>query len=82
VWRALVLALLVCYPDSWGSKADARAKSDPLVGYSFQVDVEGKTDGYFKACSGIGSTNELVEHKLVDKSGGERISRYPADALG
>lgn len=43
----------------------ARA-TDPLVGFHFQLDLGGVVAGYFTEISGLGSENEVVEHKIVE----------------
>ena len=48
---------------------------DPLLGFNFMLEIEGKLAGYFTECSGIGPENEIVEHKVVDKSGREIVRK-------
>lgn len=50
---------------------------DPLLGFNFMLELEGALAGYFTECSGIGSENETVEHKVVDKQGHEIIRKIP-----
>ena len=38
---------------------------DPLVGFHFALDFGGVIVGFFTECSGIGSENEVIEHKVV-----------------
>ena len=52
-------------------------ESDPLIGFQFQLDLAGQVAGYFTEVSGIGSENEVVEHKIVDKDGKETIQKIP-----
>ncbi len=52
-------------------------EEDPLLGFNFMLEIEGKLAGYFTECSGIGSENEVTDHKVVDKSGREIIRRIP-----
>jgi phage tail-like protein len=76
----LLLALLVSSGGSGGSKADAKStgmKLDAVGRFFFQVEVEGRWSGVFNACSGIGSENEVVEHKMGDKSGREIVQKIP-----
>jgi phage tail-like protein len=40
---------------------------DPLVSFSFYVDVQGTVVGTFRECSGMGSETELIETKESDK---------------
>jgi phage tail-like protein len=51
--------------------------TDPLVGFNFRLEIEGKLTGYFTECNGIGSENETIEHKVVDDSGHEIIQKLP-----
>ena len=39
--------------------------------------MEGALAGYFTECSGIGSENEVVAHKVVDKQGHEIVKKIP-----
>lgn len=52
-------------------------ESDPLIGYQFELDCSNMVVGYFMEASGIGSENEVVEHKVVGKSGREDIQMIP-----
>lgn len=58
------------------AKASGR-ESDPLIGYQFELDLAGMVVGYFMDVSGIGSENEVVEHKVVDKAGREKVQMIP-----
>jgi phage tail-like protein len=53
------------------------AGRDPLVGFHYGIEVQGTVSGYFTECSGIGSENELIEHKVVDEKGRESIQKIP-----
>jgi phage tail-like protein len=53
------------------------AGRDPLVGFHYGIEVQGVVNGYFTECSGIGSENELIEHKVVDEKGRESIQKIP-----
>jgi len=57
--------------------ADAQTREDPLINFYFGLECEGKITGYFTSVSGIGSESEVVEHKVVDKSGNEIIRKIP-----
>ncbi len=46
-------------------------ETDPLMGFHFQLDIGGVVGGYFTEISGLGSENEVVEHKVVE--GGKQI---------
>jgi phage tail-like protein len=50
---------------------------DPLLGFNFMLNLEGKLAGYFTECSGIGSEHEVIEHKVVDKQGHEIVRKIP-----
>jgi phage tail-like protein len=52
-------------------------RTDPLVGFHYAIEVEGKVSGYFTECSGIGSEHEVIEHKVVDTKGREQIMKIP-----
>ena len=39
---------------------------DPMIGAHFEVSV-GAVTGYFTEVSGLGSENEIVEHKIIAK---------------
>ena len=51
--------------------------SDPLVGFTFGLDIDGITVGFFTSCNGIGSSHEVIEHKVVDKTGHELVQKIP-----
>ncbi len=79
----LAVILSVCYFGTWGSQAQAKSvatkgrERDALVGVFFQVEVEGRWSGVFKTCSGIGSENETVEHKVASEKGTEIVRKIP-----
>lgn len=50
---------------------------DPLVGFHFGVDIQGKVTGYFTECSGLGSEHEKIEHKVVTEKGREMVLIIP-----
>jgi phage tail-like protein len=52
-------------------------REDPLVGFMFQLDLQGQVTGYFTECSGLGSEHEVVEHKVVGKDGREITMKIP-----
>lgn len=58
------------------AKASGR-DSDPLVGFTFGLDIDGVTVGFFTSVSGIGSSHEVIEHKVVDPSGHELVQKIP-----
>ncbi|MCA1692276.1 MAG: phage tail protein [Acidimicrobiales bacterium] len=51
-------------------------ESDPLIGFTFSLDL-GTLKAFFTEVSGIGSENEVVEHKVVDEKGHELIQKIP-----
>lgn len=53
------------------------SREDPLVGFHFAVEVQGVITGYFTECSGLGSENEVIEHKVVNESGVEVVMKIP-----
>lgn len=50
---------------------------DPLVGFHFAVEMSGKINGYFTECSGLGSEQEVIEHKVVSETGQEVVKKIP-----
>ncbi|MBN1934277.1 MAG: phage tail protein [Anaerolineae bacterium] len=56
---------------------DSPTTEDPLLGFTFKLDLGGKTVGYFTECSGIGSENEVIDHKVVDENGHEILRKIP-----
>jgi len=72
---ACLLAALCC--TAVLSDAAAAASTDPLVGFHYALEVEGIITGYFTEVSGIGSENEIIEHKVVDGSGKESVQKIP-----
>jgi phage tail-like protein len=51
-------------------------ETDPLVGFHFQLDLGGVVAGYFTEISGLGSENEVVEHKVVE-GGKQKVQKIP-----
>lgn len=52
-------------------------REDPLVGFHFAVEIQGAVSGYFTECSGLGSENEIIEHKVVNDKGVEVVMKIP-----
>jgi phage tail-like protein len=52
-------------------------ESDPLTGFTFRLEIEGKISGYFTEVSGLGSEHEVIDHKVVDDKGRETILKIP-----
>lgn len=48
---------------------------DPLVGFHFMVEVQGKVEGYFTEVSGLGSETEIIEHKIMSSGAKESLIR-------
>ncbi len=53
------------------------ADENPLVGFHFAVDIQGVVKGYFTEVSGLGSENEIIEHKVVTEKGTELVMKIP-----
>jgi phage tail-like protein len=53
------------------------AKDDPLVSAWFSVEFQGKVTGAFRECTGLGSTNEVVEYKASGEKGEFVIHKVP-----
>src|SRR5688572_15516776 len=51
--------------------------TDPLIGFSFSLEVQGTLTGYFTEISGLGSETEIVEHKIVDSQGRDVVQKIP-----
>jgi phage tail-like protein len=51
--------------------------SDPLVGFHFKIDIQGKVTGFFTEVSGLGSETEIIEHKVVTEGGVEVVQKIP-----
>jgi phage tail-like protein len=53
-------------------------REDPLVGFKFGLEIEGKLSGYFSSVGGIGSESEVIEQKISDdKTGETRNAKIP-----
>jgi len=63
--------------DPYVSKHSGALLEDPLLGFNFKLELSGKIAGYFTECSGIGSENDVVEHKVVDDTGHEITRKIP-----
>jgi phage tail-like protein len=59
------------------SGSDGPLLEDPMVGFNFMLEMDGAIAGYFTECSGVGSENEIIEHKVVDTQGHEVIKKIP-----
>jgi len=58
------------------NRADSYTE-DPLLGFNFLLELDGAVAGYFTECAGVGSENEIIEHKVVDKQGHEIVRKIP-----
>jgi phage tail-like protein len=65
-WRGkaglILLGLAMCF--AVAPEPRAVAAEDPLLGYSFALEVEGTTVGFFTGASGIGSLTEVTEQSI------------------
>jgi phage tail-like protein len=52
-------------------------REDPLVGFTFSVEIDGIQSAFFSECSGLGSEHEVVLHKAVDSKGKEVFMAQP-----
>ena len=50
---------------------------DVVVGFNFEVVIEGKLSGYFTECNGLGSESEVTEHKLTGSGDREAVRKVP-----
>ena len=57
--------------------AERERPKDARAGYYFVLDVPGRMQGFFTEVSGIGSENEVLEHKVVDETGREMVVKIP-----
>ena len=51
-------------------------EGDPIVGFNFGLELSGVVQGYFTEVSGLGSENEVIEHKIT-KEGKEIVRKIP-----
>lgn len=52
-------------------------REDPGAAFHYKIEVSGKIVGFFTDVSGIGSENEVIEHKVVNENGIEHIQKIP-----
>jgi phage tail-like protein len=52
-------------------------EEDPLLGFNFMLELGDQVAGYFTEVSGVGSENEIIEHKVVDSKGMEAVRKIP-----
>jgi phage tail-like protein len=53
------------------------AKQEGDANYTCALELAGVAAGYFTECSGLGSENEVVEHKVVNEHGVEVVLKLP-----
>ncbi|HEY89995.1 MAG TPA: phage tail protein [Thermoflexia bacterium] len=53
--------------------------TDPLIGFQFSIKIEGRDElsGWFTEIEGVGSENEVVEHKTSTADGKEVVQMIP-----
>jgi phage tail-like protein len=51
--------------------------TDPIITFSFSLEVQGAVTGYFTEIKGLGSETEIIEHKVVDETGKDFIQKIP-----
>lgn len=52
-------------------------REDPLIGFHFAIDLQDAVKGFFTECSGLGSEQEVIEHKVVTEKGQEVVLKLP-----
>jgi phage tail-like protein len=55
----------------------ASRETDPLVGFQFSIEFGSNITGFFTECSGLESETEVIEHKVVTKTGQPLIQKIP-----
>ena len=50
---------------------------DPVVGFSFKLEVQGRVSGYFTEIGGLGSEHDVVELKATDQNGNDVVHQVP-----
>lgn len=55
----------------------AGRSSDPLTGFTFRLELEGKAAGYFTEVTGIGSETEVINQPVTDAKGHDLIQKVP-----
>jgi phage tail-like protein len=71
------MAVVLLFSAVSNAPAPVSPGTDPLVSVYYGLEVEGTSTGYFTEASGIGSENEIVEQKIVDKIGNEIVRKLP-----
>lgn len=52
---------------------------DAYLGAWFGIEFQGQITGAFRECSGLGSENEIVEHKASDEKGKPVVKKIPGN---
>jgi phage tail-like protein len=52
-------------------------RETPPTALNFTMEVNGKFTSYFTSAEGIGSTSQIVEHKVMSQNGQEVIQKIP-----
>lgn len=52
-------------------------EGDPLIGFQYEVAIDGLANTYFTEVSGLGSESEVIDHKVVGPNGTEAIRKIP-----
>jgi phage tail-like protein len=73
----LIFALAMGFTFANYESANAAGREDPLVGFSYALDIQGVVKGYFTEAYNIGSEHEVIEHKVVDSKGKETVMKIP-----
>ena len=55
----------------------AGRSSDPLTGFTFRLELEGKAKGYFTEVGGLGTENDVIEQKGTDGQGHDIVQKVP-----
>jgi phage tail-like protein len=55
----------------------SRGIADPLTSFNCQITLDDGFTGYFTDISGMGTTQDLIEHKIIDSTGKEIIRLLP-----
>ncbi len=50
---------------------------NPLLSFKFALEMAGQIKGFFTEVSGIGSENDVIDHKVVTETGKEIIHKIP-----
>jgi phage tail-like protein len=52
-------------------------RNDPLVGWHFDVEIDGISEAHFRECTGLDSESEIIEYKEAHKDGQTIIRKQP-----